>query len=467
MKALVTPAVDGASFRDPSGFIFERDGTLLRQVNRSYFPTWQAVAKSGLLSELTDRGLLISHRETDLSLALNSDAAAVIQPERVGLISYPFEWSFSALQDAALLTIKLQRRALAKGFSLKDATALNVQFHRGRPVFIDSLSFEAYVEGRPWVAYAQFCRHFLAPLALMSLRDLRLSRLMQEFVDSVPLELASKLLPWRTRFQPMLALHIHLHARAQANQGDAVVKAAAAPSPSLSKKRLLSLLQSLEDAIRGLHSPAKHSSIWRDYYTTNNNYVDDGMRFKEETVHRWLAANPGKMVWDLGANTGRFARLAPVDTLAIAWDFDPVCVDIAYVDNRKEGISHVLPLVLDLTNPTPASGWAHRERKSLRERGPADTLLALGLVHHLAIANNVPLRQVAQYFGEIGKSLIVEFVDRDDSQVKKLLHSREDIFANYSREGFEQAFGEFFEICETLSLPGMARTLYRMKLRLP
>lgn len=465
MKAVVATAPDGASFRDPSGFVFERDGTLLRQINRVYFPTWQAVTASGLLTELAQRGLLIPHQAADLGLALSSEAAAVIQPERIGLVSYPFEWPFSALRDAALLTLDLQRRALAKGFSLKDATALNVQFHRGRPVFIDSLSFEPYIEGKPWVAYAQFCRHFLAPLALMAKRDLRLGRLMQEFVDSVPLDLASKLLPWRTRFQPMLALHIHLHARAQSN----LAGPGASPEPmaTLSRRRLVGLLQSLEDAVRGLRSPAEHTSIWRDYYTSNNNYADDGMRFKEETVRRWLSARSAKMVWDLGANTGRFARLAPVDALAVAWDFDPVCVDLAYVDNRKQGIRHVLPLVLDLTNPTPASGWAHGERKSLRDRGPADTLLALGLVHHLAIANNVPLPRVAQFLGEVGESLIIEFVGREDSQVKKLLQGREDIFKGYSREGFEQAFGDVFTIHEALPIPAMSRTLYRMERRRP
>jgi hypothetical protein len=186
------------SFRDPSGFVFTREGTLYRQVNQSYRAEFDAVETAGLFDRLWEKGLLVRHQAADLALAADPQGAyRVIQPDRVPFISYPYEWSFSMYQAAALATLDIQAEALAMGFSLKDASAYNIQFVDGRPVFIDTLSFERHEDGRPWVAYRQFCQHFLAPLALMAGVDIRMSALMKQFIDGIPLDLASRLLPMR------------------------------------------------------------------------------------------------------------------------------------------------------------------------------------------------------------------------------------------------------------------------------
>src|SRR5438477_5808119 len=204
-----------ASFRDPSGFVFERDGRLLRQINHSFAQEWDAFEQSALRQELTRDQVLINHQPAPLELAWDEHAAAVIEPERVELVTYPWEWSFSQLKDAALLTLDAQDRAAAGGFTLRDASAYNVQFVRGRPILIDTLSFEPATPDEPWLPYRQFCEQFLAPLALMAYRDVRMALLMRPLPDGIPLDLASSLLPVRTRISAGLTTHIHLHARAQ------------------------------------------------------------------------------------------------------------------------------------------------------------------------------------------------------------------------------------------------------------
>lgn len=211
------------SFRDPSGFVFVRNHVLFRQVNQQYRVHYDHLMDSGLYQRLLGDGLLVPHTEADGALAVSDDAYKVIQPEAIPFISYPYEWCFSQYKDAALTTLAIQKRALEFGMSLKDASAYNIQLLRGKPVLIDTLSFELYPEGQPWVAYRQFCQHFLAPLALMSYRDMRLGQLMSTYIDGIPIDLASTLLPFRSRFRLALLLHIHLHARSQRRYADAAI----------------------------------------------------------------------------------------------------------------------------------------------------------------------------------------------------------------------------------------------------
>ncbi len=188
-----------ASFRDPSGFLFSRNGALYRQINRVYADDYDHLISSGLYDQLVKSGLLIPHREVSEKPVYPELAVKVIQPELVPFISYPYEWSFSQLKDAALATLAIQKRSIKAGMSLKDASAYNIQFINGKPTLIDTLSFEIYKEGKPWDAYRQFCQHFLAPLALMARVDVRLGQLLRVFIDGIPLDLASRLLPASTR----------------------------------------------------------------------------------------------------------------------------------------------------------------------------------------------------------------------------------------------------------------------------
>ncbi len=451
-----------ASFRDPDGFIFFRDGRLYRQVNSRCAEEYDMLTASGLYAELTRSGLLVEHEESDLSLAAAESAHRILAPRIVPFISYPQEWCFSQLRDAALTTIAIQKKALEHGMSLKDCSAFNIQFDRGRPVFIDTLSFEKHVEGRPWAAYRQFCQHFLAPLALARYRDIRLTQLFRVHIDGIPLDLASGLLPGRTRLSPTLLTHIHMHARFQQRYESSMEKPEGRGRIGL--KALLGIADSLESAVRGMKWEAAGTE-WAEYYD-DTNYSDTGLEDKGRLVGDFLdMAGPGT-VWDLGANTGRFSRIAAGRGRdVISFDIDPAAVERNYLECRAEGSENILPLLLDLTNPTPGMGWGSSERMSLEERGPADTAMALALIHHLAISNNLPFGLIAEFFSRICRSLIVEFVPKDDSQVRRLLVCREDIFDSYTRDAFEAAFGEFFSIERSEPVMDSGRVLYLMRRR--
>jgi ribosomal protein L11 methylase PrmA len=428
-------------------------------VNHSYRENYELLIRSGLYDAAVAAGLLIPHVETSLSTSPDGLAYKVIQPERVAFISYPYEWSFSQLKHAALATLDIQKRSLNFGMSLKDASAYNIQFHKGRPVLIDTLSFEKYQEGAAWVAYRQFCQHFLAPLALMAHTDVRLSQWFRIHMDGVPLDLASRLLPLRTRLKIPLLTHIHLHARSQKHFSDKIVDMGRF---KLSRAALLRVLDHLRSALEAL-SWKPRGTEWADYYK-GVNYCPQSFDEKRRIVTDFIGVARPRTVWDLGANTGVFSRIAgdcSVDT--IAFDIDPAAVERNYLDCVANGDIRILPLVLDLTNPSPAIGWNLEERMSLRDRGPADMLLALALVHHLAISNNVPLEQIAAFFHGIGKSLVVEFVPKSDSQVRKLLATRKDVFPDYRREIFEQAFSRYFEVLRVMEIPNSERTLYLMQ----
>jgi hypothetical protein len=452
--------VHEASFRDPSGFLFQRQGRLYRQVNQIYSPEYKRLMESGLYARLVKANLLVPHSESDILPVEETLAFKILAPESVPFISYPYEWSFGQLKDAALATLSIQKRALRVGMSLKDASAYNIQFLKGKPTLIDTLSFEFYKDGEPWVAYRQFCQHFLAPLALMAYRDIRLSQLLRVYIDGIPLDLASTLLPVRTRWNLGLVTHIHLHASAQKRYADVAVSEARG-NRKMSKEALLALIESLQTTVRKLEwKPA--GTEWADYYNANN-YTDAAFEHKKVLVRDWLSRIGAKTVWDLGANTGVFSRVA-VETGAnvISSDIDPAAVEVNYRLVKENKEENLLPLVLDLTNPSPAIGWNNRERDSFLQRGPADATLALALVHHLAISNNVPLGRVAEFFAACGEWLIVEFVPKNDSQVKKLLQSRMDIFSGYTQPGFEKAFGEWFSIVESSAVRDSERWLFLM-----
>jgi ribosomal protein L11 methylase PrmA len=451
----------GSSFRDPSGFIFKRDGKLFRQVNLSYQKEYDKLMSGGLYALLADKGWLVSHQEVNEAPAEKPLAYKVIQPQAVPFISYPYEWSFSQLKDAALLTLEVARQALAKNMILKDASAYNIQFVDGKPVLIDTLSFDIYRDGALWDGYRQFCQHFLAPLALAALVDIRLTQMLRVYIDGIPLDLASSLLPGKTKIGLSgLALHIHMHANMQKQYSDKPENQSA--SLNLGKAGMINMLNGLTKTITDLKWEPKGTE-WGEYYSATN-YSSDSLKQKGEIVGKMIEKVAPKSLWDLGANNGLFSREGSKrGILTIASDIDPVAVEKDYLAIKQNGEKKLLPLVIDLTNPTAAIGWANQERDSFIQRGPVDLSMALALIHHLAISNNVPLGSVAAFLASVSKWAIVEFVPKSDSQVKRLLATRKDIFTKYNEEGFEEAFGEYFKVEQKVAVPGSERTLYLLK----
>lgn len=442
-----------SSFRDPSGKVFKKNGSLYRKVAPSYQDDYKLLVSSGLYEDLVNNQLLIPHEEVKMNL---------LKSKIIPFISYSYEWSFSQLKDAALLTLQIQKRALEFGMWLKDSSAYNIQFLKGKPIFIDTFSFEKYEDGQPWVAYRQFCQHFLAPLALMCHKDIRLSQLLRVYIDGIPMDLASSLLPRRTYLNFPLLTHIHLHSRSQKHYANPGRKDLRFKNYKMSKLSLLGLIDSLESAIKSQNYKFIHS-LWANYYS-DTNYTKQGFENKKQIVRKFLKIIKPKLIWDLGANTGIFSRIsAGMGVLTISFDGDSEAVEKNYLQCLKDRETNILPLVLDLSNPSPGIGWENKERMTFAERGPADVVLALALIHHLAISNNLPLNKIAEFFKHVCKFLIIEFVPKTDSNIRKMLAVRKDIFKDYTEENFCLEFNKLFTIKMSAKIKDSRRTLYLMQ----
>ena len=456
-------ALSAVSFRDPAGFVYRQHGDLRRQVNLVYREHYDQLMASGLYEELARDRLLIPHEELEDVARDPVLAYKVIRPEPIEFISYPYEWSFSQYQDAALATLEIQRRALGRGMTLKDCSVYNVQFQRGRPIFIDTLSFETYHEGSPWVGYRQFCEHFLAPLALMSLTDHRLNQLCRTNIDGIPLDLAVRLLPIRSRLRWGLLMHLHLHASLQKAHAHQVGPPAGARM-RVSRNAVLGLIDSLESAVRRLRwRPSGRG--WASY-DQDLPYTPEEFELKARLVRELLDRTKASTVWDLGANTGAFSRVAAEMGLStVAFDFDPACIDRIYLEARARGETRLRPLVLDLFNPSPGSGWWNRERSSVFDRGSPDVVMALALIHHLAFTGNQPLENQAEFFRSLAPWLVIEFIPETDPQVRSLSARRFGAHHEYNRDTFEKCFGKSFSIIAAEPVTKLGRTLYLMRRR--
>ncbi len=439
--------------------MFVENGVVRRQINSTYFSQYDKLMASGLYASLSASSMLVKHDLID-----GTPTRKIIQPEQLAFISYPYEWSFSQLKDAALLTLNVHLTALNHGMVLKDATAFNVQFVNAKAVFIDTLSFDFYQDGAPWVAYGQFCRHFLAPLLLMKHIASDLVRLQTIFLDGIPLEMASAMLPLRTHLSPQIKLNIHMHAKSLRKHKE---KFAVEKQPTLALTTQKNIVNSLIGLVQGLRQET-HTE-WGDYYSIAN-YDDAAFRFKETVVAKWVKEAGVKRLWDIGGNDGHFSRLVQDQCeWVLCTDIDAVAVDKNYLECKKRNDTKIIPLVVDYKNPTPGLGFANEERQGLQARvnrfGP-DCVLALALIHHLCISDNCSFDMLAESFSSFAENLIIEFVHPTDSWAAKLLDSKrgaKHLFDFYNKGDFESAFSRRYRIVEQVAVPASERTLYLMR----
>jgi len=449
-----------SSFRDPSGNIFVEDGKIARVVNPVYFDQYHSLTNSGFYKKLFDNGLLIPHIEKEAN-----SSQITIQPENIPFFSYPYEWSFGQYKHAALHTLKLQKYCLQNGYTLKDATAFNVTFHKGAPIFVDSLSFDVYNEGEPWRAYKQFVMHFLAPLALAKYYGNDMLKTLSQYIDGMPLQKVAKLLPFSTRFSPVLYTNIHLAAKYDSKySGD---NNGSGKQVTISKNSQIKILDSLYNYIKDLTLNEK--TEWKDYYSITN-YDAEAFEYKKQLVSKWQATINAKKIVDLGGNDGTFSRVLKdsADELLVT-DIDPNAVNQNYSQVLQNKEKNILPLVSDLLNPSPGIGFNNKERLPLQQRiqeGNFDLSLALALIHHISLTGNVPFEMSAQLFASLTPYLIIEFPDREDSWVSFLLQSKREFaghFDYYNKAGFEKAYNEIFDVIDHQDIPNTHRTMYLLK----
>ncbi|MEO6289914.1 MAG: class I SAM-dependent methyltransferase [Ginsengibacter sp.] len=445
-----------ASFKDPSGFVFKKDNLLYRQVNKSYAEDYDLLMTSGLYKDLVGKKYLLNHSETTENFSGSADWYKTILPEQLSFTSYFYEWCFGQLKDAALLTLAVQKMAIKYGMVLKDATPSNVQFHKGRPVLIDTLSFEKYDQSQPWIAYRQFCECFLFPLYLQKYLGIDLQKLMLAWPDGIPATVTKKMLPLKSNFNLGVGLHVSLQSKIKTSKNPVNYRG------KFNQEKMLQLVANLEDNIK-VCILKKDKTTWSNYYAEtiiSQSYLSK----KADIFHELINAASFKTVLDIGANDGFFSKLiAEKAKMVVAIDFDVNCINSLYDHTRKQKITNILPLCIDIANPTPASGFNNTERSSFLHRSHFDMVLALALVHHLAIGKNIPLQNIAASFKAIATTLIIEFISKEDEKVKQLLQHRKDIFSNYAEAGFEEAFGEYFNIIAKTNIPGTYRIMYLLK----
>lgn len=442
-----------SSFRDNSGYVYFENNQVYRLILYENIINFEYFISSGLSKHLINSNLVI-----DFQITEDNQTNKKVFVEKIPIISYPAEWSFSMLKDAALLTINIQLIALSFGMTLKDASAYNIQFYKGKPIFIDLTSFEISKTDDPWVAYHQFCKHFLAPLALMSKVDISLNKLLFIHLDGIPLDLVVKLLPINAKFNLGIYLHIILHNKFLKKYENIKIEK---PSKSISIKS--NLLNNLKDSIHKFEYQPKDTE-WVSYYLTS--VEAEYLNNKKILFENFLQTLSPQTIWDIGANDGFFSKIASnYSSNIVATDIDPAAIENLYLQIKSENKKNILPLCIDISNTNGGFGWENKERKNIIDRINSDTIVALALIHHLRITYSIPLEYMAAFFAKRCQNLIIEFVPKIDEKVQKLLQNRSDIFEDYSIETFRHIFGQYFEIKREEPISKSSRILFLLKLK--
>ncbi|MGH2687994.1 MAG: methyltransferase [Actinomycetota bacterium] len=452
---MILAVADPGSFRDPSSRVFHVQGRVLRGVKGDAVADWARLEDSGLLSRLVERGAVVATWEIPAHELPPSDAGpwtVVLEHKRVPFVSYPYEWSFRMLQDAAALHLEILIEALAGGMTLKDGSAFNVQWAGGSPVFVDVVSFERST-GQPWAGYRQFCQTFLYPLLLQAHRGIPFQPFLRGHVDGLTApQMRGLLAPW-FGIRAGVFKHVVLHDAMQARfTGDAQTTARRLQEAGFSDELASAVARSLLKLVLRLR-PSRRRSPWIDY-TATCSYGDSELATKAEVVERAFSGVRARLVFDLGCNDGTYARIAAASgAYVVAVDSDEAVIDRLYTSLREEDRPRVLPLVLDLADPNPGLGWRGQERRAFFDRGRPDVVLCLALLHHLVIGRSVPLDHVVEWLRSFDARVVVEFVSPDDPMAERLLANKAPgIHADYGLEGFERALGERFRVQERAAL---------------
>jgi hypothetical protein len=453
--------VEPGSFRDPESRVFYAGDHVYRALSSDGLADFEALAATGLLE---DERVVRTERADDGAVALGDllvhEPAGLLRHARVPFVSYPYEWPFSMLKDAALLQLDLLLAALERDMVLKDSTPYNVQFKGARPVFVDVGSFERMREGEPWVGYRQFCMLYLYPLLLRSLKGVPFQPWLRGSIDGITPGQMRGLLSFRDRFRRGVFTNVFLHARLERRYADRPDQVKQEVRRVFKKELFVSNVRKMRRLVERLAwNPPE--GVWTAY-GERNTYTDDETRRKEDFVREVARSRDWSLAWDVGANNGRYSRIAAEGAATVvAFDADQGPVELLYRDLRGEGDERILALTMNVADPSPGLGWRGLERRSLADRGKPDLVLALALVHHLCIGGNVPVREVVDWFASLEAAVVIEFPTRDDPMVRKLLApKREGLHPDYQIDFFERRLGEAFDIERSERLQSGTRVLY-------
>lgn len=456
---------NNASFRDPAGYIYEKDGRVCRTINKSYSSTFQSLDDSGFLRRLVDEGFLLDWKKIDEDLTSfggprGDTPCFILEHPRIDLITYPYEWAFSQLKDASLLFLRLQKFSIENGWMLSDASPFNIQKHLNKLCHIDHLSFVPYVEGEPWGSYGQFCKQFLYPLLLQSEAGIPFQKIYRGDISGIDaLTLKNILGNFRCFSSVNLFLHLYLQAIQSVRATSDNFKSVDVKIPYLSKNRLLMLHESLIDWIESLEPSKKMKSYWADYAKVNS-YQADAATQKANCITSFVSSGKYQKILDCGGNSGDYSVIALNAGAQIVYcaDSDVDAIELAYRKSKKMA-NGLAPLVIDYMNPSPAMGWASIERRDFKSRVKVDCVMALAVIHHVVIGSNLPMKLFVNDLLEYGDSLIIEWVPKEDPMVANLLRFRADIFPEYTLENLMEILSENTIISNIVDLKDSQRKL--------
>jgi len=460
--------LEPGSFRDRTARVFYHDGKILRGLNETALKEWQALSATTFYQRFSGTGAIVPTVQRDIASIPLADSgqhwAGVLEHEKVPFVSYPYEWSFEMLRDAALLQLDLVLAGLDEGIGLKDASAYNIQWKGASPVFVDVASFYKRTEGEPWVGYRQFCQMFLYPLLVQAYRDVPFQPWMRGNIDGMDAEVCLNMLSARDYLRGGVLAHVYLQAKAQKTYNSTTRDVRADLSKAGFDKRIIKAnAERLRALVAGLQWSPKQST-WSDYLKCGHYEASDAAQ-KRDFVGGVAAARDWNMAWDLGCNVGVFSRIvAERARNVVAMDADHLAIDKLYRALKAERVPNILPLIVNVTDPSPNLGWRNMERKRIDERGKPDLVLALALIHHVVIGGNIPLAEFVQWLRDLGGDLVIEFVTRQDPMVATLLRNKEDHYADYDEQVFERELAARFRIAKREPLSSGTRIMYYAQL---
>ncbi len=457
--------VDAGSFRDRDGRIYRQDQRIIRGLSESALESFRELEGTRFYRKYLESGALVTSEElppdeVPLPQDIRRQWAGFIEHQRIPVISYPYEWTFGMLRDAALLQLDLLEAAIGEGMTLKDASPYNIQFVDGQPVFIDTASFEALPQGAAWSGYRQFCEMFLFPLMLQAYKGIHFQPMMRASIDGIDVQTAAHLFGFRDRFRSGVFSHVWLQAKLDRRFGNTQKDVRSElKSAGFHKELILANVRKLKKLVAKLNWQGDGSE-WGSYESFHN-YSESDHQVKESFISDCVSGSKAKLVWDIGCNTGQFSRIAArhADTV-LAMDLDHFAVERLYRELRSSDITGILPLVQNVADPSPNWGWRNQERSDLVSRARPDLLLCLALIHHVVISANIPLAEFIDWLAGLTDRLVIEFVSRNDEKVQILLRNKEDKYQDYSRESLEANLLRHFEIQRKQDVNEGNRNLY-------
>ena len=455
--------IEPGSFRDRNGRIYHSGDAIYRGISLRALEEWKTLASTKFFTRAMQEGKLVATEEADPKKipdpAIAKEWSGILKHEKIPFISYPYEWTFSMLKDAALLQLDLLASALNENMTMKDATSFNIQWIGSRPVFIDIPSFERLVPGTPWIGYRQFCTLFLFPLFLQAYKNIPFHARLRGNIDGIDPEECHNMMSLRDLLRPGILTDVFLQAKLQKSYADSSkhVKDDLKKS-GFNAEMIKANIRRLQKITGGLRWKQSQSE-WSDY-ATHNSYTEADEAAKEAFV-RNVMQKRRNLVWDLGANTGRYSRIASENSqYVVAMDSDHLAVERFYQELKKEKNRTILPLVMNIADSSPNLGWRGLERKSLPDRGKPDLILCLALIHHVVISANIPVNEFIDWLASFGSDLIIEFITKDDPMAKILLRNKDDQYADYELGNFEKILASRFTITGRSALSSGTRYLF-------